>query len=92
MAIPESVANYDLNEVIKAFMRREFPERNDLVKFFGNAIRTEKVPNRFLSEIVTEALRSTNGQPADCMALALMYGMVIGALVEKQTKRRLVMR
>lgn len=91
MAIDEAVQNYDLNEVIKQFMYRKFPERNDLVKFFGKAIRTERVPQRFLSEIVVESLKSTNGTPSECMALALMYGMVIGALVEKQSKRRMIL-
>jgi len=80
---------YDVEGVIHEYWRRGAnSERAELVEEFRNAVvQGGNMFKNFLAEVTEEAYRQSL-PPVNAMALAMMYGMAIGVLAEKERVER----
>ena len=81
------MANYDVGEVTAAFLNNALPGRAELVLEIGKAVREQRVVKRLCIQVAEEAV-AQQANPATTIQIGLMYGMVIGILLEKERAER----
>jgi hypothetical protein len=80
--------NYDLTNVIAAFLENTNPsERAELVRFFGQEIRTSRAGKILVGQIGTHCVEGGTN-PIQLLQMGIMYGMVLGVLLEKDKAER----
>jgi hypothetical protein len=82
-----SKPKYDINGMIKAFLDNQVADRAILVKEMRLACIHSREAQRLLRQVLEESL-SKGAQPATCVNIAMMYGMVVGVLVERDRTER----
>ena len=83
------VANYDVDQIVREFLRWKFPERADLVKEMSAAIRDSGAVRGLTIEIGQAAVENRQ-TPAQLIQNGLMYGMVLGILMERERRTRII--
>lgn len=78
---------YDVSQVVAQFLANKFPERRELVHEITDAMRDNIVVQNLLVEIGQNAVKNRM-MPVDCIGLGVMYGMVLGILLEKEYRER----
>lgn len=78
---------YDINGMIKAFLNNQVPDRAQLVKEMRLACIHSREAQRLLRQVLEESLER-GAQPATCVNIAMMYGMVVGILLERDRATR----
>lgn len=78
---------FDLEQVIKHYWHGANSERAELIKTFREAV-THGGPEfkLLLAEVAEEVYKNGLG-PVQCLACAMMYGMAIGVLVERERRK-----
>jgi hypothetical protein len=80
---------YDVTNVVASFLRGEYEERAELVRELGAAAR---MPGRemhlLVKQVVEECLAQPLCTPETTVRIGVMYGMVIGTLLEKDRADR----
>jgi hypothetical protein len=78
---------FDVTGTIENFMAGNIPERQLLVKKFSRSFNESRALKIFLAEVCDES--SKQGQrPIQAMAMAMMYGMTIGVIMERERTGR----
>ena len=84
--------HYDVNEVIQQFLQNKFQERAELIREIHGALRDSRASKMLLAEVANSAMENRLG-PIEGISLGVMYGIVLGILMEKQrirTMRRII--
>ena len=82
------MAIYDVNEVIAHFQRGGFPERKNLIEEISRGLASSPAAKRLLAEIGYNAMQNEM-VPTEALSLGIMYGVVLGILMEKERARRI---
>lgn len=80
-------SKYDINGMIKAFLSNQVPDRAQLVKEMRIACIHSREAQRLLKQVLAESL-DRGAQPATCVNIAMMYGMVVGIIMERDRQTR----
>ena len=80
--------NYDLTNVIQSFLNNDNPsERAELVRFFGQEIRASRAGKIFTGQIGIHCAEAQMS-PVQLLQIGIMYGAVLGVLLEKDRQAR----
>jgi hypothetical protein len=76
--------NFDVNNVISAFLTEQYPERANLIAEIGAAMRQQSRPVQLLAaQVAHECLEQPFCTPEMTVRIGLMYGTVLGILMER---------
>lgn len=79
--------DYDVSNVVKAFLNEQYPQRADLIKHFRQEINDTPACKALLAEVAQKAMEHQLG-PVAVLGCGLMYGMALGVLMEKDRTER----
>jgi hypothetical protein len=86
--------NFDVNNVVRAFLDGQFEDRASLVTELSSAVRQPSaVMKHLIVQVTEECLKTPNCTPFNTIQIGIMYGMVIGVLLERDRlaqKRKVV--
>lgn len=85
--MPDNKSKYDINGMIKAFLDNQVPDRAQLVKEMRLACIHSREAQRLLRQVLDESLQR-GAQPSTCVNIAMMYGMVVGIIIERDRVSR----
>jgi hypothetical protein len=65
------------------------PDREELVRTVTGQIQFSPPIKQFIAEMAARCVDAQK-QPVDALGYAFMYGVVVGALAERESKRKVV--
>jgi len=78
------MSQFDVNNVITAFLDHRYENRADLVREIGAAMRGMNRPmNSLIAQVASACLEQPACTPEMTIRIGIMYGMVIGVLLER---------
>jgi hypothetical protein len=84
--------HFDVTNVVAAFLNHQHPEdsvRAELIKELGEAVRYPAKPIQLLvAQVAQECLEQEGCTPEITVRIALMYGLVLGVLAERDRAER----
>lgn len=80
--------DYAVETVVAGFMGDAYPFRKELLRGLQRPFQEAPVLHQFVDEVVTAA-RANQQQPTQLIGTGLMYGMVLGILVEDERRGRM---
>jgi hypothetical protein len=79
-------ASFDISNIVKMFLDRQFPDQQALIKELRNNMET--VPMKQLVAEIGHACIEFNSNPVQVLGLGVLYGMVIGVYAERDRELR----
>jgi len=77
----------DVTGLIQKFHDGGCPDRKDLIRFFQEAMNFNRAAKVMLAQVCDECAKN-NLPPVHAMGCSMMYGMVLGVLIERDRIER----
>lgn len=82
-------SNFDVSNVVRAFLRRMFDEQPELIKEFTQAVAHERRITGELLPMMAVEVHKNSASPVQCLQIGLIQGMALGVLLERDRQARM---